>query len=69
MKVLVDIPDKDANFAMKVLRSLTFVKNATPLGSTKAELTKDLKEAAQEVRMHKEGKFELKSAQELLSEL
>jgi len=69
MKVLVDIPDKDANFAMKVLRSLTFVKNATPLGSTKAELTKDLEEAAQEVRMHKEGKIKLKSAQELLSEL
>ena len=69
MKVLVDIPDKDANFAMKVLRSLTFVKNATPLGSAKAELTKDLEEVAQEVRMHKEGKIELKSALELLSEL
>ena len=34
-----------------------------------AELWEDLKNAAQEVRFHKQGKLKLKTAQELLNEL
>lgn len=69
MKILIDIPDDQAAFGMKVLRSLSFVKKAKPISSSSAQLLEDLKEAAEEVRLHKQGKIQLKSVQELLDEL
>ena len=69
MKVLIDIPDKEAIFGMKVLRSLSFVKKAKPMTDSAAELWEDLKDAAEQVRLHKQGKIKLKTAQELLNEL
>lgn len=69
MKVLIDIPDKEAAFGMKVLKSLSFVKKAKPMTIAGTDLWDDLKEAAEEVRLHKQGKIKLKTAQELLNEL
>ena len=69
MKVLVEITDDNASFAMEVLRSLSFVKNAKPMSLAKESLWKDLKEAASEVKQHKQGKIKLKTAQDLLNEL
>ncbi len=69
MKVLVDIPDNEATFGMKVLKSLSFVKKAKPMTSATVELWDDLKEASEQVRLHKRGKLKLKTAQELLNEL
>jgi hypothetical protein len=69
MKVIIDIPDDEANFGMKVLKSLTFIKNAKPMSEANAQLWNDLKEAAEQVRLHKQGKLKLKTAQELLNEL
>jgi len=69
MKVLVDIQDIEAPFGMKVLKSLSFVKQAKPMTSAAVELWEDLKNAAQDVRLHKQGKLNLKTAQELLNEL
>lgn len=69
MKVLIEIPDNEATFAMKVLRSLSFVKKAKPMTVAAAELWGDLKEAAEQVRLHKQGKLKLKSAQDILNEL
>ncbi len=69
MKVLVEIPDNEITFGMKVLNSLSFVKKAKPLSTSTAKLWVDLKEAAEEVRLHKQGKINLKTAQELLNEL
>lgn len=69
MKVLIDIPDNEAVFGMKVLKSLSFVKKAKPMSVTSAKLWNDLKEAAEQVRLHKQGKIKLKTAQELLDEL
>lgn len=69
MKVLVDIPDNEATFAMKVLKSLSFVKKVNPMSASTVELWEDLKEAALQVNKHKEGKIKLKSAQDLLNEL
>ncbi len=69
MKVLVDISDNEATFAIKVLRSLSFVKKAKPMSTATVELWEDLQEAAEEVRLHKQGKIKLKTAQELLGEL
>lgn len=69
MKILIDIQDKQASFAIEVLRSLNFVKNAKPLSDSTVELWNDLKEAANEVKLHKQGKLKLKTAQDLLNEL
>ncbi|MEX8547576.1 MAG: hypothetical protein V5804_08250 [Mucilaginibacter sp.] len=69
MKVLVEIPDNEASFGMKVLQSLSFVKRAKPMSAAKVALWEDLKAAADEVRLHKQGKIKLKTAQELLDEL
>jgi hypothetical protein len=69
MKVLIDIPDNEATFAMKVLRSLSFVKKVKPMSVSTVDLWEDLKEAAEQVRLHKQGKLKLKTAQDLLNEL
>ena len=69
MKVLIDIPDSEATFGMKVLKSLSFVKSAKPMTDAAVVLWDDLKEAAEQVRLHKQGKIKLKTAQELLNEL
>ena len=69
MKVLLDIPDKEADFAIKVLKSLSFVKKAKTMSSSSIEMWEDLKDAAEQVRLHKQGKIQLKTAEELLNEL
>lgn len=69
MKVVIDIPDNEATFAMKVLKSLSFVKKAKPMSAATIDLWDDLNEAAEQVRLHKQGKIKLKTAQELLNEL
>lgn len=69
MKVLIDIPDSEATFGMKVLKSLSFVKKAKTMTDASVALWDDLKEAAEQVRLHKHGKIKLKTAQELLNEL
>lgn len=69
MKVLIEIPDNEATFGMRVLKSLSFVKKAKPMTDDAVGLWEDLKEAAEQVRLHKQGKMKLKTAQELLNEL
>ena len=69
MKILLDIPDNEAIFGMKVLKSLSFVKNVKPMSHAAVELLEDLKKAAEQVKLHKIGKIKLKTAQELLNEL
>lgn len=69
MKVIIEIKETDAAFAMKVLKSLAFVKKANPMSVAAAEFWEELKEAAEEVRLHKKGKVKLKTAQQLLKEL
>ncbi|MCH7413698.1 hypothetical protein MM213_09390 [Belliella sp. R4-6] len=69
MKIIIEIPDNEATFGMKVLKSLSFIKNAKPMSIAGIELWNELKEATEQVRQHKQGKVKLKSAQELLDEL
>ncbi|MBP6235620.1 MAG: hypothetical protein KA536_05750 [Saprospiraceae bacterium] len=47
MKILIDIPDNQATFGLKVLKSLSFVKKAKPMSVATADLWEDLKEAAE----------------------
>ena len=69
MKIIVEIPDNEATFGMKVIKSLAFIKKAKPMSVAAAELWDELKEAAEQVRLHKQGKLKLKTAQDLLDEL
>ena len=66
MKLLVDILDNEASSDIQVLKSLSFVKRAKPMTVDSVELWEDLKSAAQDVRLHKQGKLRLKTAQDLL---
>jgi hypothetical protein len=69
MKLFIEIPDEEAVFAIKVLKSLSFVKNVKPVSQSTIHLWENLTEAAEEVRLHKQGKLKLKTAAELLQEL
>ena len=69
IKVFLDIPDKEADFAIKVLKSLSFVKKAMTMSSSSIAMWEDLKDAAEQVRLHKQGKIQLKTAEELLNAL
>lgn len=69
MKLIIDIQDEDPAFAIRVLNNLTFSKKAEPMSETASGLWDELQEAAEEVRLHREGKIKLKTAQELLNEL
>ena len=69
MKVIVDIQDNRASFGMEVLKSLSFVKKTQAISTDGVQLWNDLAEAAKQVRLHKQGKLKLKTAQELLNEL
>jgi hypothetical protein len=69
MKIVLDITDDEATFAMKVLTSLSFVKRAKPMSIASVKLWKDLSETAAQVRRHIQGKIKLKTAQGLLNEL
>jgi hypothetical protein len=69
MKVILEIPDNEAVFGMKVLQALSFVKKAKPMTTSSIKLWNDLKEAAEQVQLHKKGSLKLKTAQELLNEL
>ena len=69
MQVLVEIPDNIATFGLEVLRNLVFVKKTKLMTSEKVSLWENLKEASSEVKLHKQGKIKLKTAQELFDEL
>lgn len=69
MKILIDVPDKQAKFGMEVLRSLSFVKKIKPFSDSAVQLWQDLTEAAKDIRLHKQGKLKLKTAQDLFNEL
>ncbi len=68
MKVLLDIKDEKAEFVLELLADLKYVK-AKPLTSEKAEIMEGIKEAVEEVKLHKEGKVQLKPIKDLLDEL
>jgi len=69
MKVLLDIKDNKADFIMELLNGFPSYVKTKPISDAKASLLNDLAEAATDVRLHKQGKIKLKTAQELLNEL
>lgn len=68
MKLIVDVKENKAEFLLEVLRNFSFVK-ATPISEEKAKIISDLKEAVDEVKLAKEGKIQLQSAEDFLNEI
>jgi hypothetical protein len=68
MKVILDIKDNKFDFVMELLRSLSFVKAET-ISPAKAHFLKELKASVEEVKLAKQNKIKLKTAEELLNEL
>lgn len=69
MKIVIEIPDHKAIFGLEVLKNLSFIKKVKPLSTSASQLWENLKDAANDVKLHKEGKLQLKNAQDLLNEL
>jgi hypothetical protein len=69
MKVLVDMRNEDkVPFVMEFLGSQSYIKTQ-PLSDAGTKLMKDLKDAMNEVKLHRQGKIKLKTAEQLLNEL
>jgi hypothetical protein len=70
----IRLPEKDAEMILKVISKLGGkVKVVDPaeqkLSPAAKKMKKDLEQAFKEVRLHQEGKIQLKTARELLDEL
>lgn len=69
MEILLTIKDDSkAEKILAMLKKYSFVK-AKPVKTEKEQILSDLKEAIEEVKLHKKGKIKLKSARTLLNEL
>jgi hypothetical protein len=68
MRVLLEVKDNKVDFILELLNNFSFVK-AEAISDEKDQLLSDLKDAAEQIRLHKQGKLKLKTAQDLLNEL
>lgn len=70
MKVILDIQDNRVPFFMELLESLDYVNILKEVkDKEKGKAIQDLIEAFNDVKLHQEGKKQLKSAKDLLDEL
>ena len=69
MKYILEIPDNKAAFAEEFFKSISFVKNASPLSGEKALLINEIKEAVENLKLVRSGKLKARSAKDLLNEL
>jgi hypothetical protein len=68
MKVLLKIKDEKANFFMELLKNLPFVK-AQQILSDKQQLSAELLEAVENLKLVREGKMDARPIDELINEL
>ncbi len=69
MKIFLEVPDNEAVFGIKVLKSLSFVKKIKPMNAAKDLLIEELKEAVTEINLIKSGKKKARNAEDFLNEL
>ena len=70
MKVILDIQENRVPFFMELLKSLDYIRILKEIKSKDKSLAiQDLVEAFDDVKLHEEGKVQLKSAKDLLDEL
>jgi hypothetical protein len=70
----IRLPEKDAEMILKVISKLggkvkLIDTDTIKLSPAAKKMKKDLEAAFKEVKLHQEGKIQLKSARELLDEL
>ncbi len=68
MKILLDVRDDKAQYLIKVLKGLKYVK-ATTITPAKALLLKEMKDAVDELNLIKKGKKKGRKAETFLNEL
>ncbi len=68
MKLLLDIKDENAIFFMELLKNFPFVK-VKPITGTKAEFLTRFRDSIEQVKLAKENKIKLRSAEDLINEL
>ena len=69
MKVLINTRNESkVPFVMEFLESQSYIKTKS-LSDAGAKLMEDLKQAMNEVKLHKQGKIKLITAEQLLNEL
>jgi hypothetical protein len=69
MKILLEVNDNRAEFAMEFLKNVSFVKKAKTLSPHKASVLNDVKEAVKEMKLIKAGKLTARNAEDLINEL
>jgi hypothetical protein len=70
MKVLLDIEDNRVPFFMELLKSLDYISILKEVrDKEQSKAIQDMAEAFNDVKLHQEGKKQLKSAKDLLNEL
>jgi len=69
----IKLPEKDAEMILKVISKLggkiQLIKEDSKLSPAAKKLKKDLQKAFEEVKLHQEGKIQLKTLSEVLDEL
>ena len=74
LTVEIKLPEKDAEMILKVISKLggkvkVILPDEPKLSPAAKKMKKDLEQAFKEVKLHQEGKIQLKTARELLDEL
>lgn len=70
----VKLPEKDAEMILKVISKLggkvkVIERNQPKLSPAAKKMKEDLEDAFRQVKLHQEGRIQLKTAKELLDEL
>jgi Ca2+-binding EF-hand superfamily protein len=69
----IKLPEKDAEMILKVISKLggkiKLIKEDAKLSPAAKKLKKDLQKAFEEIKLHQEGKIQLKTLSEVLDEL
>ena len=70
-RVVLSVLPRKYDFLMELLQNFDFVnvEYENPVGDTREEIIDNLKQAAKELKLVREGKLEGRSAYELLNEL
>jgi hypothetical protein len=69
MQILLEIKDSKVGFFMELLKNFSFIKKATPLSTSKAELMDDIRQSVEELNLVRAGKLKARNADDLIDEL
>ena len=69
MKILLEVQENKAGFLIELLKSISYVKKATPISASKAEIMKDISKAIEEFKLIREGELKGIPVKNLLDEI